>query len=229
MCYRRWRETLAPVTEAIVIVPGIYTPRFVLLPLAHRFKQQGYNVTIARHRYLMLTPKQNAESLYKQIQHLHNPAVHLVGHSLGGVVILHLLNIGQDNTRELPIKRVVLLGVPVLGSVIARKIHARRWARWLLGKSVVSGLLHGVPAQNQSVGQPQRDIGVLFGTVPAGLSSILFRLRETGDGVVLAAETRLSTATDRASIPHSHAIMLFSKVAADKTLQFIRTGQFLSD
>lgn len=212
--------------ETIVIVPGIYTPQIALLPLAHRFKQQGYQTIIASHRFLMRTPEHNAESLYQQIQRLNHPAVHLVGHSLGGLVILHMLNFA----RELPVKRVVLLGTPVLGSAIARKIHARPWARWLLGKSVVNGLLHGVPDLQLGDVQPKREIGVLYGTVQAGLSSILFRTQqELGDGVVLSSETKLTAATDRASIPHSHAIMLFSKVAADSSLQFIRTGQFLSD
>ena len=206
--------------ETIVIVPGLYTPRFMMMPLARRFKQQGYNPIIVRHRYLMQTPEHNAQTLSVLIEQLGNSVVHLVGHSLGGLVILHLLNIN----RESPVKRVVLLGTPVHGSAIARKLYARSWARWLLGKSTVNGLLRGTPTM-----QACTEIGVLYGTAKAGLAAMLFRFDGIGDGVVLADETRLDGAADRASIPHSHAIMLFSKVAADKTVQFIQTGQFLSD
>lgn len=206
--------------ETIVIVPGMYTPRFMMMPLARRFKQQGYNSIIFRHRYLMRTPEHNAQTLSVLIQQLGSTVVHVVGHSLGGVVVLHLLDIA----RETPVKRVVLLGTPVNGSAIARKLYARSWARWLLGKSTVNGLLHGTPTV-----QARSEIGVLYGTAKAGLAAMLFRVDGIGDGVVLADETRLEAATDRAGIPHSHAIMLFSKVAADKTVQFIQTGQFLSD
>jgi len=208
------------VNETIVIVPGIYTPRFVMMPLARRFRQQGYEPIIFRHRYLMQTPERNAQTLRLYIQQLGNSAVHLVGHSLGGLVILHLLS----TEHKLPVKRVVLLGTPVHGSAVARKIHAKSWARWILGKSVVKALLHGAPHA-----QIKNEIGVLYGTARAGLSALLFQMDGVGDGVVLAAETQLNAATDRASIPHSHAIMLFSKVVADKTLLFIQTGQFLSD
>ena len=67
--------------------------------------------------------------------------LHLVAHSLGGLVILELFDrMASDrlaNGRVLPPGRVVLLGSPVQGSRAARKLAQRPFGRRLLGRTAM--------------------------------------------------------------------------------------------
>ena len=61
--------------------------------------------------------------------------MHLVGHSLGGVVIARML-------EEAPLSRpgrVAMLGAPMAGSAAARIVSRRRVGRWLVGGVIREG------------------------------------------------------------------------------------------
>ena len=81
--------------------------------------------------------------MLQQIQSFDANTVHLLGHSLGGIVVMHMLR--QNNelpaTEQLPDGRVVLMAAPVQGSQLARWMFAKSWLKPLLGNSVHQGVL----------------------------------------------------------------------------------------
>ena len=144
-------------------------------------------------------------------------AVNLVGHSLGGIVILHLL----DQFPDLAVNKIVLVGSPVKGSYIARQMHANRVFRPLLGKSSEGGLLDGAPAFKS-----ERPLGIITGSGSMGIVAVLYSTGDDSDGVVKNSETMIENATDRICVPSSHSAMIFSRDCADYVANFLNLGRF---
>ncbi|MGC1520487.1 MAG: alpha/beta fold hydrolase, partial [Steroidobacteraceae bacterium] len=62
---------------------------------------------------------QNARALTETLREIRADTLHLVGHSLGGLVILKAFE-HEEGLRALPPGRIVLLGSPLRGSRAAR-------------------------------------------------------------------------------------------------------------
>ena len=200
-----------------MLIHGIWMHGAVMQVMARHLSQRGFRTQALSYDFLRASPAENADALADTLQELSAARVHIVAHSLGGIVTLHLL----DRHPGLPIDKVVLLGSPARGSGVARQVHANRWLRPLLGRSVESGLLGGAPAWPSG-----RALGVINGSGRAGLTGLLYPAGEHNDGVVAAAETLEDEATDRATVPHSHSTMLFSRTCADLVASFVRDGRF---
>lgn len=155
--------------------------------------------------------------------------LHLVGHSLGGIVLLRLLQ-RTASLDALPAGRAVLLGSPVCGSQAASRLEALPIGRALLGQVAIDGLLHTPPRAAASAPlcewTPPRDVGVIAGTKPIGLGRVLARFDEPNDGTVALRETRYEAARDRLVLPVSHMGMLVSVRVVEETAHFLREGCF---
>lgn len=209
--------------ETVVLVPGMYSARLVMALMAHRLRKLGYRTLTLDNRYLLETPAENAQRLLPQIQGLKLDTVHLLGHSLGGIVIMHLLaqNSALECHQRIPSGRVILMASPVRGSEVAKILYKQRWFRPLLGKSVHAGTLGGAPLALHG-----REIGVISGSARAGLAALFFKPKGINDGLVNQSETMLDEACDTISIPQSHALMLFSRESVKRAAAFFKLGRF---
>jgi pimeloyl-ACP methyl ester carboxylesterase len=171
---------------------------------------------------------ENAVSLRGYLQKIPADTLHLVAHSLGGLVILKLFDPGlaADATlgrpAELPPGRVVLLGSPVRGSCSARRLARLPFGRAILGRPAADALL----APCEPRWQGDRELGVIAGDLSAGLGRLLGRLDGPNDGTVLADETQLPGATAQLRLHVSHSGMVFSAAVAAQTAAFLRDGRF---
>ncbi len=157
----------------------------------------------------------------------HAGTLHLVGHSLGGLVLLRLLQrVGPG--EPLPPGRAVLLASPVCGSLAAARLEALPLGRALLGQVAIEGLLRPRGPMTESLCRwtPPREVGVIAGSRPMGLGRILARFDEPNDGTVAVRETQFEAARDRLVLPVSHMGMLMSVRVADETARFLREGRF---
>ena len=203
--------------ELVVLVHGIWMRGVAMHVLGAHLEREGFRTHRVSYDFLGASPAENAERLHAQILALDEPSVHLVGHSLGGIVILHLLHAHP----ELDVGAVVLLGSPVRGSDVARRVHGNALLRPLLGRSVEGGLLGGVPGHDGRV-----PLGVISGNGRFGLTALLYPIEGEGDGVVAAHETELENVTERVSVPRSHSGLIFSRICAAHVARFLRTGSF---
>ncbi|MGH8115609.1 MAG: esterase/lipase family protein, partial [Rhodanobacteraceae bacterium] len=90
--------------EAVVFVHGLYMTGLEMSWLRLRIAHAGFE-THQFHYHTVLAPvRANAEHLADFIASLDAQTLHLVGHSLGGLVILRLFELGA----EVPPGRVVL-------------------------------------------------------------------------------------------------------------------------
>lgn len=204
--------------EAVVLVHGLWMRGLVFFYMASLLRRQGYQVKQFSYRSYWRTPAENADLLAKSIEKIQAPVVHLVGHSLGGIVLLHLLD------RQLHLKpgRVVLLGCPVKGSQVAAKImRIPLFGALLLGKSVHQGLLGGAPKFSG-----QRKLGVICGDRPFGAGRLFVSADSPGDGTVFVRETKLDKTRDTIELNVTHTSMLFSVDVARQIGCFLGNGRF---
>jgi pimeloyl-ACP methyl ester carboxylesterase len=203
--------------DAVVLVHGLWLTRLSLVPLQQRLRRAGFEVHILSYPSLRGTPAENAARLRALFARVKAPVVHVVGHSLGGLVALHLL----EECPPACVGRCVLLGTPTNGSAVAHLL-ARSWlTRHLLGRSTVRGLLGEAP----SVGGAH-EIGVIAGAQALGAGRLIGRLNVPSDGTVAVAETRLDGARDHLTLPVSHTGLLFSRAVASAVAGFLRSGRF---
>ena len=208
--------------EAVVFVHGVWMTGAEMAVLRHRVRDCGYRVYQFRYPSLRKPPRENARALNAFLRRIDAPVVHLVAHSLGGIVVLHLFDRYPDQKPG----RVVLIGTPVRGSETAREMARHPWLRPLLGQSVQQGLLGDAPRWRED-----RDLGIIAGTRGLGIGQVLTagRLPKPNDGTVELAATETLGVTDRLELPHGHNALLFVKATAEAVCRFLRTGRFAGE
>jgi pimeloyl-ACP methyl ester carboxylesterase len=185
--------------------------------LRHRLARRGFAVRQFHYRSVTaLLPEVIAE-FRAEVLAL-PPPVHLIGHSLGGLLVVRLL----DQHPDLPVGRVVLLGSPVNGSESARSFVRMPGAALLFGSLADAELLRPAPR----VWRHPVEIAVIAGSSSLGFGRLLSHLPQPNDGTVSVEETRLQGATAHLVLPVSHSGMLISARVARQVVAFLREGRF---
>jgi pimeloyl-ACP methyl ester carboxylesterase len=203
--------------ETVVLVHGVWMTGLELSLLARRVRRCGYRTVMFRYRSLYRPVAHNARRLRKCIAGLGDARVHVVAHSLGGIVTLQAL---QDQPDLLD-GHIVLLGSPVNGSIIARRVNRYRAFGWLLGRSGEGALLGGGPRW-----QGRQSLGVIAGTRPFGVGTLLGGFEGENDGTVALEETRLDNVAASTRFYSSHFGMVVSGKVAAAVCSFIANGRF---
>ncbi len=207
-----------PPREAVVLIHGLWLSGWSLALQARRLRRLGYDVRVFSWSTVRKNFRVNAEALDVFLRTIDVPTIHLVGHSLGGVLIRALLHYFPAQRSG----RTVTWGSPHQGSLAAVSLARFAFGRWMLGASI-AGLLAGEPARWRL---PVRVLGTLSGDSPCGLGAIIASLPRPHDGVVTVAESGFAPAADACTLPVSHFGMLWSRAVVDQTCQFLRHGQF---
>ena len=146
--------------------------------------------------------------------------LHLVGHSLGGCVVLHML----ARHRPAGIGRVVLLGSPCCGSRPAQRVLRLPVLHHALGRVLPQWLALARPVPDSAL-----EVGVLAGNRPYGLGRIVPGLPWPNDGMVGVEETQWPGARAHLVLPVTHMQMLWSTDCLVQTLHFLEAGCFLHE
>jgi len=171
-----------------------------------------------RHRSMSATLADSAAALGAYLRAMDADPLHLIGHSMGGLVILKLF----EGAPALPAGRIVLLGTPIQGSSAALGLARLPGGKWLLGRGMAEAMAPAMPRRWRAA----RDIGIIAGDSPYGLGRLVARFDGPNDGVVSVEETRLAGATDRIVLSDQHAGLLYSREAARQTAAFLAHGRF---
>lgn len=205
--------------RSVVFVHGLWMTGFEAAWLGHRIaRRRAATLHRFHYRSVAASLSESAAALARFVDALGGETIDLVGHSLGGVVILRLLERAPPRAPG----RAVLLGAPVQGSRAARGLARWPGGRGILGRAIAEAVLEAGP-RTRPLG---REVGVIAGTAPYGLGRLVARLPEPNDGVVLVEETRLAGARDHLELPVNHSGMLFSRAVADQAAAFLERGRF---
>jgi len=205
----------------VVLVHGLWLSGWSLYVLGQRLTRYGFEVWPFAYPSLSHNLLQNAERLQRFLVRLERPLVHLVGHSLGGIVIRALFH----QHPEQPPGRIVTLGSPHGGSYSASALVRTALGRKITGRSMQQ-LLAGMPTHWRPV---DRDIGVIAGDISIGMGRLFLRLPRPNDGVISAAEAELPGATDTITLHVSHTAMVVSSQVAHQVSWFVKHGRFQMD
>src|SRR5260221_14316024 len=106
--------------------------RWVMSYLALALRREGFAVQTLRYRPLRGTLAEHLARVAERISALEAPRLHLVGHSLGGGIVLRYRQRGADPRG----RRAVLPGSPVAGCRPAADLAQSAGGELLLGASL---------------------------------------------------------------------------------------------
>jgi pimeloyl-ACP methyl ester carboxylesterase len=198
----------------VLLVHGIWNARHWLAPFAIRLRREGLTPELFGYDSVLRDPGRAGDRLIERLRR--NPVELLVGHSLGGLIILEALR----RAPELPVKRVVCLGSPLCGSGVVAAMGRRPLFPLLLGRS------RGILETGCAPWQGPAAVGVVAGNRARGVGGWFARMEGESDGTVSVAETRLPGLTDHCIVPASHSGLILSADAARQTARFLLHGRF---
>lgn len=202
----------------VLLIHGVLMNPLEMRFLGNQLKKLGFNVHYIFYQSVLKTSANNAKAIHRKIKKLNLPNLHIIAHSLGGIIIMHLF----AQFHDLPMGRVVMLGSPVTGSSVAQKVQKWPIVSPLLSQSMPNAL-SGENIPKWSCG---RDWGMIAGTRNQGLGLLTGGLVGESDGSVLVEETHDSKQTAHIKINTSHSGLLFSKEVALLCSNFLNSGRF---
>jgi pimeloyl-ACP methyl ester carboxylesterase len=212
--------------DLVILVHGLWMSGIELVSLKNRLNgDHGFEAVPFSYPSVSGSMLDHVKELREFAQAQAAERMHFVGHSLGGLVVLNLL----EATADLPPGRAVLLGSPLQGSRAAQG-----FARWPLGKAMLGITMRQEFLPDASLGprtttrtwNDRREVGVIAGSSGFGLGRFVAKLDGENDGTVMVEETQLPGARDHLVLPVTHTGMLFSGEVAKQTAHFLHNGRF---
>jgi pimeloyl-ACP methyl ester carboxylesterase len=201
----------------VVLVHGLWLSGLEFFVLRDRLRRAGFAPTVLHYSSMRSTLDEAAESLREALGALGPGPVHVVAHSLGGLVALAAF--ARD--EGLPPGRVILLGSPVQGSRAARAVAQWKHGPHLLGSLASLELCRASLRRWESA----RELAVIAGSRPVGLGRFVTNLLEPHDGTVCVDETVLPGAAAHVVLDVTHTGMLVSQTVAEAVIAFLREGR----
>ena len=204
-------------TEHIILLHGLWMRGFALGMLHRRLIEEGFRVHRFDYMSVAATQEHILKRLRTQMMEYAPDPVHLVGHSLGGLLALRAC----VDATGLPPGRIVCLGSPLKGSA-----SARRFAELGRGGEALLGHNRALLEYGFERWDGPRELGVIAGRTPVGLGAMLGQVAGAHDGTVAVDETRLPGMADHCVVEATHTSLLFSQEVARLVAGFLREGHF---
>jgi pimeloyl-ACP methyl ester carboxylesterase len=203
---------------SVVTVHGLWMRGTSMGVLRRRLEPNGFRFSHFSYPSVAGSLLESAAALAAHIGEVPGDTVHLVGHSLGGVLICAM----RESHLPARVGRVVCLGSPLRGSRTAARL-----ARWPGGQRLIGRCLADVHVRGGfSTWRAGVDVGSIAGRIPLGVGRLLGPFPEPNDGTVAVAETVIAGLTDHVVLPVSHVALLWSAQVAAQVEQFLQHGRF---
>ena len=211
-------------TDTVVLLHGIRRTSASMRKFEKYLQTQGYitrNVNYPSTRYsIERLAEIVAEEVEDAAESNREGRLHLVGHSMGGLVIRAMLK----NYRPSNLGRVVMVGTPNNGSQVAdflKKVPLYKAAFGPAGQQLVT---------DQSTfahifGPVDFELGIIAGTRTIDpVSSLIIGYQIPNDGKVTVESTRLAGAADHIAIAANHTFTPSNKSCGRKPFRFFETA-----
>jgi len=205
-------------TETVILIHGLWMHGLVLLPHQRWLRAEGFAVRRFSYPSWRGGLDDNVRLLSGFVNETSGSVIHLVAHSLGGLVTLKMLSQEPDER----IRRVVLLGTPYAGCHCGITLTESLGLAAFVGSTFEDWFNLPLPSP-----QPAVEIGVIAGTRPIGFGRLIPGLASPNDGLIAVDETRIAAARDSIALNVCHSGMLVSRACAGQITNFFRTGSFI--
>ncbi len=200
-----------PIAEqAVVLVHGLWMSRWSFAFIAKYLRNHGYQVYRFGYKTTTRPFDFNIEKLTAFVNSRKESTVHLVVHSMGGILSM----------RSLPMIRktgkLIMLGSPINGSRAARAMSEKKWSSWML-KYATEPLTNGVV-------NPQvfRESYMIAGTSNSiGIARLVTKLPEPNDGTVALDETQADWIDIHTTENTNHFRMLMHRKVQKTIVKFL--------
>ena len=193
---------------AVVLVHGLAAPRAVMSPLERHLKPGYASVTNWSYASLWSRIERHGKALadfLRQLEERHiGAAVHLVTHSMGGIVA----RLALAEYRPAQMGRLVMLAPPNGGSHVARRLAP------LLGRLI------------PPVSQLSNDVRSFMASVPVPMGVHVGVIAAERDVLVAEPLTHLPNEADHITLPGFHSSVLWKAETARQVSHFLENGRF---
>lgn len=203
----------------IALVHGLWNRGWMMSKMAERLCANGHEVRVFSYPTRASNLNGHADALHSFLDRNKTEELHLAGHSMGGLVILNMLSRYDD----LPPGKVVMMGSPVRGSGVVKRLGRLPFQEFLFGNAR-EDLMQGYPHLPAG-----RETGMIRGTHSFGFGQVAGKQDEPNDGSVGLSETWLEGLKDTIELHVSHSGMLVSHEVVAQVEQFILLGKFKKD
>jgi triacylglycerol lipase len=212
-----------PGSEQVVLLHGLGRTETAMLLLENELARAGFEVHNLGYPSRDASPAELVDEVGHAIDACcggSRRTLHMVGHSLGGLLIRAYL------ARGLPanLGRVVLLGTPNGGSELADLEEGLPGTLLTLAGPTAELLGTGPDSFPASLPAPAYPVGVIAGTRDASVTNRWLPL--PNDGMVSVASAKLEGMTDFRTFPVTHWGLRNSPPVAQAAIEFLRTGAF---
>lgn len=212
-----------PGNGVVVLIHGLGRSSGSMWVLARRLQAAGFHTTRLRYPSRSLSLDRAVARVAAEIRDLGaDGPLHLVGHSLGGLIAARV----AETAPDLPIGRIVQLGTPNAGSGVADTLQDVPLARRFFGP-VLSDLTRHSGARPRARHDARRKtrVGAIAGRLPVSAIGEAAGLEGPNDGLV-EVRSAIDSADCHLVLPLLHGLLPISAEVSRQTIRFLRDGTF---
>ncbi|USD67591.1 alpha/beta hydrolase [Vibrio sp. SCSIO 43136] len=208
----------------VVVIHGLSRSANSMSELTSGLQKAGYQTCVMDYASVRVSMDSLINETRRQLDSCTQDAnkVHLVGHSLGGLLIRYHLEADNQLQAQGKLGHVIMIGTPNQGSEVADHYAQKFWADWLgeVPKSLIT-YEDGFP---QSLEQPNYDVGVIAGTKPYRITQK--RFSTPNDGLVSVESTKLDQMKDYWEIELPHHELRSDPRVVTQVINYLQSGMF---
>ncbi|MGI9508841.1 MAG: esterase/lipase family protein [Geminicoccaceae bacterium] len=217
----------ADLRETVVVLHGIARTQSSMQPVEHALQEEGYETLGITYP----STDRDLDGIAAFLRDVHlTPAfwqgagkVHIVSHSMGGLVARRYLDAYRSAIPENKLGRVVMLAPPNGGSEVADLIHELPPYRWFYGPA---GDALTTEAQSGNKSDIFYDLGIIAGNKewPYVVAAIV--TPGESDGRVTVEKTKLAGMKDHVVVNGTHTFIMHRQDVHQYIVQFLKRGDF---
>ena len=216
-------ENIHPPSEHLVLlIHGILRSTGTFSELEKALIEAGFDAVAISYPSSRSTIEEHAEGLARLLDRQEGTeTVSFVTHSMGGLVVRHLLSLNAAWKRRIVVDRIVLIAPPNQGSAIARLLEDIPAYRLIYGEAGQQM----TPAEASNIPPIEHPFAIVAGGTGDG-EGFNPLLPGDDDGTVGLAETRLEGTMDFLVVPEIHAMISNHQDTIQATINFLKHGKF---
>ena len=191
----------------LLLLHGLFMGPWIMKVLGRRLARLGWRPIYFSYASTRHSVRSNGERLAEFLTKNNLETAHLLGHSLGGLVLRHCLALKPDLSGK-----IMTLATPHRGSLVARQLRPLVGAAWNEG---LDGQVPPFP----------RPFGQIVAVGGPGPGQLLRRLHPLNDGTVALPETLQANGLSLV-LRGNHTAMLFHRTTAQAVANYLRGENF---
>ena len=220
-------SALATASECVILLHGLARSERAMDKMADTLEESGYLVANiaypSREHPIPVLAVMALEEGTAQCRASGSNRIHLVTHSLGGILVRQYLK-----DHEIPeLGRVVMLAPPNQGSEVVDRLDELPVLEWIMGPAVLE-LGTGDGDLPNELGPVDFDLGIIAGSRSIDPFSSQF-LPNPDDGKVSVDNTRVEGMCAMLVLPVSHALMMRNDDVIGQVGDYLKTGSFSAE